>query len=197
MSKLRIAVIVAIAVSMATPTLAGGNANFFLGYREINNDTIDGLELDALNGQLAGGVSVDFHTGTLPFNWVAGLYRSSREEEENIPFGGTFDMEATFTEVSFGLLKNWKYGRIRPFVGGGLTYVKGELEISLGGQSEDFDDSKVAFFEEGGVYWHLENGLNIGLGGRFVFGADLELEGSDLDADYFQGGLILGWGWGD
>jgi hypothetical protein len=193
--KLKFAVVVAVVVSVTAPAMAGGNANFLLGYRQFSDDEIEDFEVDALDGQPVVGVSVDFHTGDLPFNWVAGMYLSSREEEETIPFFGDVDVEVSFTEIDFGILKKWESETTRPFVGGGLTYVEGEIEFSAGGQSDSEDDNVAAIFGEGGVYWRLGGAFNIGIGGRLVFGADLEVEDLDVDGDYVQVGLLLGWGW--
>jgi hypothetical protein len=193
--KLEFAVIIAVVVSVTTPAMAGGNANFLLGYRQFGDDEIEDFEVGALDGQPVAGVSVDFHTGDLPFNWVVGMYLSSREEEETIPFFGDVDVEVAFTEIDFGILKKWESKKTRPFVGGGLTYVEGEIEFSVGGESDSEDDNVAAIFGEGGVYWRLGGAFNIGIGGRLVFGADLEVEDLDVDGDYLQVGLLLGWGW--
>jgi hypothetical protein len=46
-----------------------------------------------------------------------------------------------------------------------------------------------------GLYWRLNGSFNIGLSGRFVGGTDVTLGDEEINADYFQAGLILGYGW--
>lgn len=181
-------------VMLVTPAMAAGNANFTLGWREMMDDEIEDVELDALDGQPVGGVTVDFSGGSVPFNWAIGLYRSSREEDENFGFA-SITVEVTFTELSFGVHKDFESGGAHPFVGGGVTYMKAEVELSSGGQSGDEDDTQLAIYGEGGVFWRLGSAFNIGVGGRAVFGTDFDLDGADLNGDYLQAGLILGWGW--
>jgi hypothetical protein len=186
------------AVFAVSPAIAGGNANFFAGQRSLSEDDIDGVELEALDDHTAFGVSVDWSVGDWPIHLVAGILQSSRDETES--FGPlSVDEEVTFTELSFGVRKPWAVaGNARPFVGGGLTRMEGELELDVSGVgSLDEDDDAIAVFLEGGLSWRLGPAFNLGGAVRVVREADMEIEGSDFDGDYVQYGVLLGWGWGD
>jgi hypothetical protein len=182
---------------VATPALAGGgNANFLLGQRSLDTGEDEAEDIEE---QPVFGVSVDFNPSDWPISWAIGFYVST--EEEDFDFGGGFSGTATasLAELSFGVLKGWEVGggNTRPFVGGGLTAVMVTLELDVDGSSAGFDedDTSPALYGEGGVYWRVGSAFNIGVGGRIVLGTDFEIDGDSFEADYIQGGLILGWGW--
>jgi hypothetical protein len=193
----RLFLFVLIVVLAVSPVMAGaGNANFFLGQRQIDTGEDD---TDDIEDQPAFGVSVDFQTGSLPFSWFAGLYASAKEED--IDLGGGIDASVTveLAEISFGLGKVWQLDKTRPFVHGGVSLTRLDFEVDIdppfSGRGFDDDDQARALYGEGGVYWRLGDAFNIGLAGRILLGTEYEFEGESLQADYVQGGLILGWGW--
>lgn len=194
--RLSSAAVLIAALLVATPALAGGNANFLLGMRNPTEDRFDHRTVDALQDIPAFGVSVDFRTGNLPINWVVGAYGATKQADQTIS-GQKLTITSTFSELSFGVNKIWSSGKARPHVGGGVTYMKGELEFDQNGKSRSRDDKSPAFYAEGGVYWRLGQAFNIGVSGRVVRGTSLTLGGQDLQGDYAQLGLVLGWGWGD
>lgn len=180
----------------AAPTLAGaGNANFFLGGRYI--DTRD-QDTEVIEHQGAFGASVDFQTGDLPFSWFAGLYASSRAEDDRFD-----DLDATVTadlvDASFGIGKIWTLGNVRPFIHGGVAaaWLNVELDIDRPGGENfvDLEDQSGAIYGEGGVTWRLGAAFNIGVAGRILWGTDYDFPKRTPDSNYVQGGLILGWGW--
>ncbi len=172
-------------VAAATPALADGNANFVLGGRAFDEN-----DWEPVDEHGVFGVTVDFGQDDWPINLAAGFMASGSEEDE-----GVFDLTATVAELSFGVLKTWKEGSVRPFVGGGLAAVAAELEIEGPGGDVSADDTSGAIYAQGGVYWRIGSRFNIGGDVRVLFGSDFEEDGVEADADYFQIGLLLGWGW--
>lgn len=181
-------------VLAATPALAGpGNANFLLGNRQIDTGKEDAQDIE---DQPVFGASVDFKTGILPFSWFLGAYASAKEEDVDLGSGGRATVTAALAEVSFGVGKVWKLAVVRPFVHGGVAATALKIEFDVdGGGSEDISDNSGAVYGEGGVYWRLGDSFNIGVAGRLLLGTDYDFEGESIEADYAQGGLILGWGW--
>jgi len=179
-----------LAMAAATsPAFAEGNANFVLGGRWLGEDDWEPVEEQGVIG-----VTVDFGKDDWPVNLAAGLMLSAKEEEV-----GPFDVTGSIAELSFGVLKTWKKGsdgRVRPFAGGGLSFLTAEIDVDVpGGGSASEDDSSGAIYGQGGVYWRIGSRFNIGGDVRISFGSDLEAAGIEGDADYFQLGLLLGWGW--
>ncbi len=177
-----------------TGALAGGNANFLLGWRMLDEDLWEPTE-----DQPVFGVTVDFAPDPWPVQLAIGLYGSTDEEELDLGvfgFSTSGEFTASVTELSFGVLKSWEVaGNVHPYVGGGLSFVEAEAELESGSSSVDDDDNSPALYGHGGVSWRLGSRFNIGVDGRFLVGSDIELFDSEGDADYFQIGLLLGWGW--
>lgn len=193
---LKLLVMAVALVVAATPALASGNANFFLGQRALQTD-LD--EFDDLEDQSAFGAQVDFKTGDLPFSWVAGLHLSSKSEDVNFP-GGAGEITVDIAELSFGL--GWIFGskNMHPYVGGGLTLQAGQVTIEQGSSEFDEDKTSPGLYVDGGIYWRLGSRFNLGVGARIVGGTDYEVEDSgggeqSFDLDYGQGHIVLGWGW--
>lgn len=187
MQRLKLPAVALLAVALASaPAFAGGNANFIFGTRSLSDDL-----WDPLDDQGVFGANVDFGKNGWPVNLEGGLYVSYDDDEI---FG--VDVEATITELSFGVNKTWSPHRnIHPYVGGGLTRVDAEIQVDLGGISASEDDSSIGLYGHGGVYWRIGSRFNIGGDIRIVRGTDINLAGLEGDADYEQFAILLGWGW--
>lgn len=177
-----------VALALAgTPALANGNVNFSLGNRSLDNS-----DYEPVDEQTFIGATVDWSVSNWPVNLAAGLYRST----ENDSIQGV-DIEVTLTEVSFGAMYTWDVmGNMHPFTGAGLTYMQAEAEIG-GPFNISEDDTGMGFYAEGGVYWRLGEMFNLGAQGRFNRGAKHSLGGEDIDSDYFQLGILAGFGFGN
>jgi len=170
----------------AQPAIAGGNSNFLLGGRALDEG-----DWEPVDGQGVFGVTVDFGRDGWPVQLEAGMMVSGKEDEE-----GSFDVTGAVSELSFGVQKVWKADNVRPFIGGGLSAVTAEIEVDgPGGLDGEAEDTSGAVYAHGGVYWRIGSRFNIGVDVRALFGSDLEDSGVEGDADYFQAGLLLGWGW--
>lgn len=184
---------IALIALLATPALADGNANFLIGGRGLDEDF-----WEPVDGQGVIGATVDFGGASWPINMEAGFYASAAEDEL---FDSTLladvDVTGAVVEFCFGVNKTWKpQGNVRPFIGGGLSSVAAALDLDAGifGDVDD-DDSSLGAYVHGGVFWRIGSRFNIGLDARILTGTDIELFGVEGDADYFQLGMLLGWGW--
>lgn len=177
-----------------TPAAAGvGNVNFVGGTRSFGDDDL----FEEIDSQSFGGVTVDFGPDSWPVTLAIGLYGSFGEEENIF---GEIDLQTAVSELSFGVHKVWKVNATRPFVGGGLTSVSTWAEFEGPGDDVDDTDTSVGLYVQGGVFWKIGSRFNIGIDGRLVTGTDVEMDfdgrlSAEGDADYFQVGLLLGWGW--
>lgn len=183
MTKLKALLVMLVAVCFVSPTLAGGNVNFVLGQRSLDND------FDPVDDQTAIGGTVDWSVSDWPINLEAGGHYSSEDDRIH-----GIDVEASVLELSFGVNKTWEVGssgNMFPFVGGGLSAVTTAVEVG----SEDEDDTSFGLYAHGGIFWRLGEKFNIGVDGRLLRGAEADFDGGSIDVEYTQLSLILGWGW--
>ena len=182
------------------PAEAGGNANFTLGIRQLQDDEF-WLETDS---QGMFGVTVDFGPADWPIAWAIGYTFSLAEEDVTVTAGqASADGTATAAvgELSFGVRKIWAGGATRPFIEAGVAGVIAGFDFDAPGVSADDSDTGGGLYAQAGVYWRIGSRFNLGLNARALFGTEIDLSdtlGSDFedgDADYIAGGLILGWGW--
>ena len=185
---LRCLSIVLTLTALASPALAGGNANFVLGTRGLDKDF-----WTPVNGQFVIGTMVDFGKQKWPVHLETGILVSVGAEED---FIGTSDVYGSVAEICFGVNKTWELkGPARPFIGGGLSSVGATYVIEVPGDDIDDNDSSGGVYFHGGVFWRLGRRFNIGIDGRILVGTHITLFGEDGDADYAQLGMVLGWGW--
>ena len=186
------------------PAEAGGNANFTLGMRQLQDDEI----FDTTDSQPMFGITVDFGPGEWPVSWAVGYYFSAVKDDValDVDLNGTPGVlkgEATsaVAELSFGVRKTWRPGRVRPFIEGGVAAVIAGLDVSAPQGSADDSDTGAGGYVQAGVYWRIGSRFNLGLNARALFGSSIDLSDtfsstfSDGNADYVAGGLVLGWGW--
>jgi hypothetical protein len=174
---------------------AGGNANFVLGGRSLDEDLWAPVE-----DQPVFGATVDFGKKGWPVQLAAGAMFSGADDHVRVDVLGvtrTAKFTVTVAEASFGVLKIWEpsSGNIRPYVGGGAAFVSASAELEVSGASVDDDDQSAGLYAQGGVFWRLGERFNIGVDARVLGGTDIEVFGASGDVDYFQVGLVLGWGW--
>ena len=185
--------LVALASLLLSPAAhAAGDVNLVYGWRSLGDDS-----WDPVDDQDVYGVTVDFGGRKWPVNIAVGYYDSSDEGTlTTVPLLGDIDIEGELHEYSLGAHKVFVLkGPARPFVGGGLTRVtaKATLESVLG-DTDEKDDTTGAYIE-GGVFFRLGEVVNVGFSGRIVEGTNVDIFGVDGDADYYQLGLLFGFGW--
>jgi hypothetical protein len=167
--------------SLCVPGLAiadsRGDVNFIFGTK-----LLDDGEWGSLDEQDAYGVEVSWGDESWPF-LIATDYLVSNDEQ------GIF--EGTTTELDVGVRKIWEKGRVRPYIGGGIAFINGEIEISGSGSD---DDSAIGGWIGGGVLWRLGPRFNLGFSAR-VSRAEPELFGIDAESGGEFVGVALGWSW--
>ena len=176
---------------MPTAARAGGNLNFVYGQRSLDEDFWEPTE-----DQAVLGLETDFGGDNWPVTIAVGYWRSDDDGTlSNFPILGPVELEAELSEWSVGIHKVWKAGIARPFVGGGVSFIDADADVSSNfGELSDSDDSNGVYVE-GGIFWRLGKVVNLGLHGRLLEGTDLTLFDIDGDADYWQIGGLLGFGW--
>lgn len=179
--------------------LAEGNINFILGGRGLDDDYWRPAEDHGVFG-----INFDFGKDAWPVNIAIGLYGSGGTEDL---VGGCLRcgpppqlpgavIESMIGELSLGVL--WRPEtdqRLRPYLGGGLAFLDAEKSSSRGFIGASQDDQSSGLYVNGGLAWRIGRSFNVGLDARLVTGTDVTIFDEKGDADYFQLGVLLGYGW--
>jgi opacity protein-like surface antigen len=172
-----------------------GNVNGFIGQKTLEED--DWAPLDK---QAEFGVLVDFKQQDWPVSIAIDVLGSvDKVTVVGVDVGGSpvfdADLEAYTFELDIGARKIWEVSgsSIRPYIGGGLALVHGEIHAT-DVISVVEDDNGTGFWLGGGVYWTLSQHFNLGLDLRYSK-ADITLFDVDVDAGGTHAGIILGYQW--
>jgi hypothetical protein len=184
-----------LAVVPSAAARADGNVNFFLGQKFLNSDWEDDeSELD-LSEQGEIGALFSWRGRDWPVYLAFDILGSSDEETV-----GGVDFKGSTGEFDFGVRWQSTGRSVRPFFGGGLAFVGGELEVDLGGPDLEIDDDAMGLWVDGGVVWRLGKRFNLGFEGRFTkaeLEADFGGESVDIEGGGVHLGMLLGFGWGE
>ena len=169
-----------------------GNINVFLGAKALDED--DWAPVDE-HSEI--GIELDFRPKSWPVN-IAVDYLFSKSDKESFIDPSSlivFDMEAETSELNIGIRKIWEqYTSVRPFIGGGLSFIRGEAEVSALGITVSESGNGAGIWIGGGVYWTLIDHLNLGLELKFST-ADISIAGVDVDAGGGHFGFLAGYHW--
>ena len=120
--------ILILAIWLPTTLALAGDANLFLGKREISDDLLDEA---GIGGQTQYGAQV-----TLGSDWPVGfavdLFFSSDDSSIALPAGYPleYSTDVSTVELDLGVRKIWRE-KLRPYVGGGLAWVRLEAKQTV------------------------------------------------------------------
>jgi hypothetical protein len=171
---------------------ASGDVNFVYGTRSLDHDF-----WEPTDDQEVYGATVDFGGAHWPVNIAVGYFKSHDDGTLNtFPILGSVDLDVHLEEYSLGVEKVWKAGKVvRPFLGGGVSHLHADAKVSAVLGSTSDDDSTNGFYVDGGIFFRLGSAFNLGIDGRVLQGTNVTLFDRDGDADYWQVGALLGFGW--
>ncbi len=196
--KTQVAALVLLLVTLApAAALAGGNANFTIGQRDLGSDW------DPLDGQIMFGATVDWGMDDWPVHLAWGL-NASADSQDNV-YGTNVEFTAALAELSFGVL--WlpiKDKPFRPYLGAGIAGVSAAYQAEAFGVSIDDDDQDFGYYANAGIYWRLGSSFNLGIDLRYGGGTEFDFsipsefgrQALTVDGGYFAYSLLLGFGWG-
>ena len=184
----RTVVVLASLFLLAAPTaIAGeGHVNLFFGQKQLDDEfeqPIDVVDQDEF------GVQVSFGNPDWPVMVAVDLMASSADERV-----GGIVVDVSTTELDAGVRKFWEKGKARPYIGGGLALVNGEVTIDTGLFDVSGDESGLGVWIGGGAFWRLGRSFNIGVDAR-ITRAEVDVGGLDTEVGGNHIGLLLGWGW--
>ncbi len=161
--------------------------------------------------QGVGGLGIAFGRERWPVDIEVALQYSTSVEQRLRPLPvGHLTHDSEIYELDLGILKSWRPGRTRSFIGGGLAVLSIQQDLAdddlPGGRIEN-DDTSLGAFLHGGVVWRLGKAFDLGVESRLVAGTNFTLLDVDVvpdvsfevirqreDADYVQLNLVVGWG---
>ncbi len=195
----KIAILIALCLVLSVPTLAmsegwTGNMNLLLGAKMLDEDDWEPVE-----EQAEFGISFDFRQEHWPVS-ITFAYLSSEEDGSAVVFvpgpGWTVgDFEAETQEINIGVKKIWDVTQvIKPFVGGGISFINAEFTGTAFGGTLSEDDDAVGIWVGGGIMFTLANHLNLGIQAGYSY-AEVELFGVEANAGGSHGLFIVGFHW--
>lgn len=167
------------------------NLTLLIGQRNLEDDW------KPVEDQPLFGFEADFATDKLPVNILIGYSRSS-ESGTMLAYDyrvGSFVMnvKGTVSEFFVGIRKYLDTGSaFRPYGNAGVSFVSTEFSGSALGVSVSDSGSSTGLFFGGGAKF-LFNSFSLGLDFRMLTGTKVEMYGADLNADYTQFALVLGY----
>lgn len=188
-----IAVILTLA-AFGSAAQAAGTVNFIIGQKML--DEHDWAPFDK---QTEFGALMSFGSEEWPVQIAVDVIASSDDMSVWDPeIGFSFDLTGSTLEVDLGVRKIWERNRMRPFLGGGLALIEGEIEASVQDLTISTDDNGVGVWIDGGIFWRLGERFNIGFEARISTAETeptIEGESFDVEAGGEHIGLLLGWSW--
>ena len=158
------------------PSHRDNRIGIYLGQRNLDEDDWEPVE-----EQPTFGVDYARETYNSAVGFEVGIMGSSEDD------GGA---EARTAELYGGVKKTFGEGVVRPFLGAGLSLLRAEVEAG----GFDDEDSSAGLYGHGGIGFFVSEAFFLGLDLRFLFGGDMDFGGSDVDVNYGQLALLLGYG---
>jgi hypothetical protein len=169
-----------------------GNTQFLIGQTYLHD------VWKPLDEPSAFGLDVDFAPVNSPVHVALGMSYSGDSATVATPlFGRTGHVAAGFLDFSAGFL--WhpvKHHVVRPYLGGGVLRMFAAVDAGANPWNGGDSDQSFGFYGNAGVFFKVGDVFNIGFDGRLVRGTKISLAGTDVDANYGQGSLLIGFSWG-
>ena len=147
-------------------------------------------DAEPLEDQTAIGVEAVFATQSGP-SIELGFASSSDDDDLFFPGFGVANTEISATELYLGIRTPAPDSPVRPYLGGGLTFLEGEVSFS-GALNGSESGSTIALYVHAGVQTAIAEHLLLGIDLRAVFGADITIAGIPFDGDYQQIAATIG-----
>lgn len=181
-----------LAAGIASAEEMAGNVQFLVGQRYL------GEVWEPLDTPATFGVEVDFAPASSPVHVaLAALLSRDRSTITGTFFGDSGSVQDSFFELSAGFL--WspvKTGGVRPYLGAGVLTIGATVGSDWSWFDAGDTDQSFGFYGNAGIYFKVGDVFNIGVDGRIVSGTSILLVGRDVDADYEQASLLMGFSFG-
>ena len=168
-----------------------GNVQFLVGQRWLSD------AWDAVDEPSVFGVEVDFAPQTSPIRVALGVQMAGDSSTLPGPIAGSDDIDVGFFELSAGFL--WhpvKKAIARPYIGGGVLTMGAATGTDLVFFGADESDQSFGFYGNAGIFFKVGEHFNIGIDGRIVRETEFDFGAVEIDGDYEQAALLIGFSWG-
>ena len=153
-----------------------------------------------MRDQLETGIQASIGADGWPV-WIALDYLSASDSESDLTslgliaplFGQPISKtaaESKTREFDLGVRKFWGQNRVRPYLGGGVAFVEGEIIVEGFG----LDDSAIGMWANAGLMFVIGEHVNLGIDLR-VSRAEIAFSGEEFEAGGKHAGLTVGWNW--
>jgi hypothetical protein len=193
-SPIVFAVAAASVIALTQPSWAQknwtGNLNLAGGFKSLQNEWKPGED------QTAFGIQSDIRLDTWPISVIADYaYAKSGAESVAIPSGGSVAKESRTDELALGVRKYFERNSAwRPFMGGGVSLLRGELETTGPVRRQSDSDTAVGLWAGVGTVFTWYETLNTGVQAKYSTG-DVDIDGASLDAGGILFGVLVGFNW--
>ncbi len=197
MKKINILTLLCLILFIPSVAISGnwtGNFNILLGAKLLDED-----EWEPVEEHNEVGISFDFRQTHWPIS-ITFAYLTSEDDGSAVVFvpgyGWTIgDFDAETREINVGVKKIWDVTEIiKPFAGGGLSFINAEFTGTTFGRTRSQDDDAVGIWIGGGIMFTLAKHLNLGFQAGYSY-AEVELFGVDANAGGSHGLFVIGFHW--
>ena len=174
---------------LAPQPFESGRFQAHIGVREL---TDDGLWAP-VEDQTHFGVSWSGSDDGAPIAWDVG-FSYSEDDGSRLVGGDVITARGSILELDVGALAVHDAWRVQPYVGAGVSLLRAEADVRFAGDQVEDSDTTFGVYARAGLMIPFHGGEVVGIDVRRVFGADVELGGSDGDADGTIFALTFGYG---
>lgn len=167
---------------------AQGRLSVLLGRRNLDDPSFEPTDEPGI-------VAIEFSQvpapGTLGFEF--GLaFGYDKDNDVFVPGAGLNDLEVSQAEIYAGVRAEFGQSNVRPYIGGGGTFMSTTTTVTQGFSEFEEDDNALGLYIHGGIQVDLNEAFYLGIDYRHVFGADYDVNGTEVDSDYDQLAFVLG-----
>jgi len=107
---------------------------------------------------------------------------------------GVADVSSSFVEGNIGVRGSVDIERLRLFAGGGLAIILADIDVTVAMVTATDNDIGFGPYVHAGAMYFFGSNWSLGFDVRFLTATDLDIGGASTDADYVQGGIVVGFG---
>ncbi len=194
-------VLCALAAACAAPTgprrfasVQGGDEPRTVFEGLVGARSLDEDDFEPVDDQFVLGATIAHEPAGWPIGIEFSVQRSDDSDTIDLPPFGSVGTDAELLELALGLRGSTPLGDspFSVFAGAGVSLIEGDVTASFAGLQGSEDDSTTGFYFHTGAVWNSGENVHLGVDLRALLGAELDLAGIDVDADYTQIAFIFG-----